>query len=235
LSSSHAGDSEVSGEIGVDVVRAFHSLTSAPSQRENDPFGQQTRPTSSFEEIFVTWFGVAGFACGKSAQVSGYALPGAVLGKTAAMGSGEFGRRIGPRNAVICSIDSGVASSFPKNCEVAQQAVPRGARIAKWHSRLSRGEPQSEMGKAIRYTLNQWEKLMVTLNDGEIELSTNLAENSMRPVALGRKNWLHIGGRQAGPKVVAVLSLVESCRRLGISVKDYLSDILLGLRNRPAS
>jgi len=95
--------------------------------------------------------------------------------------------------------------------------------------------PQSEMGKAIRYTVNQWEKLMVTLHDGEIELSTNLAENSMRPVALGRKNWLHIGSRQAGPKVAAILSLVESCRRLGIPVKDYLSDILPGLRNRPAS
>ena len=95
--------------------------------------------------------------------------------------------------------------------------------------------PQSEMGRAIRYTVNQWEKLMATINDGEIELSTNLAENSMRPVALGRKNWLHLGSRQAGPKVAAILSLVESCRRLGIPVKDYLSDILPGLRNRPAS
>ena len=76
---------------------------------------------------------------------------------------------------------------------------------------------------------------MATINDGEIELSTNLAENSMRPVALGRKNWLHIGSRQAGPKVGAILSLVESCRRLGIPVRDYLSDVLPGLRNRPVS
>ena len=76
---------------------------------------------------------------------------------------------------------------------------------------------------------------MATINDGEIELSTNLAENSMRPVALGRKNWLHIGSRTAGPKVAAILSLVESCRRLGIPVRDYLSDVLPGLRNRPVS
>jgi transposase len=95
--------------------------------------------------------------------------------------------------------------------------------------------PQSAMGKAIRYTLNQWAKLKVTIDDGEIELSTNVAENSMRPVALGRKNWLHIGSREAGTKVAAILTLVESCRRLGIPVKDYLSDILPGLRNRPAS
>lgn len=88
--------------------------------------------------------------------------------------------------------------------------------------------PQSAMGKAIHYTVNQWEKLMVTINDGEIELSTNVAENSMRPVALGRKNWLHIGSQKAGPKVAAILSLVESCRRLRIPVKDYLCDLLPG-------
>jgi len=60
-------------------------------------------------------------------------------------------------------------------------------------------------------------------------LSTNLAENSMRPIALGRKNWIHIGSPQAGPKVAAILSVVESCRRLKISVRDYLSGILPGL------
>ena len=43
-------------------------------------------------------------------------------------------------------------------------------------------------------------------------LTTNLAENSMRPVALGRKNWIHVGSPQAGPKVAAILSVVESCR-----------------------
>lgn len=94
--------------------------------------------------------------------------------------------------------------------------------------------PKSAMGQAIRYTVNQWDKLMVTINDGEIELSTNVAENSNRGIALGRKNWLHIGSQQAGTKVATIISLVESCRRLAIPVKDYLADILPGLRNRPA-
>jgi len=66
-----------------------------------------------------------------------------------------------------------------------------------------------------------------------LELSTNLAENSMRPVALGRKNWLHIGSRQAGPKVAAILSVVESCRRLKVPVRDYFSTILPGLADLP--
>jgi hypothetical protein len=51
----------------------------------------------------------------------------------------------------------------------------------------------------------------------------------MRPVALGRKNWLHIGSPQAGPKVAATLSVVESCRRLKISIRDYLAAILPGM------
>ena len=64
-------------------------------------------------------------------------------------------------------------------------------------------------------------------------LDNNLAENSMRSVALGRKNWIHIGSPQAGPKVAAILSVVESCRRLKISVRDYLASILPGLADLP--
>jgi transposase len=57
----------------------------------------------------------------------------------------------------------------------------------------------------------------------------------MRPVALGRKNWLHVGSVKAGPKVAAILSIVESCRRLDVSVKRYLSDVLPGLDRRTLS
>ncbi len=54
----------------------------------------------------------------------------------------------------------------------------------------------------------------------------------MRPVALGRKNWLHVGSAHAGPKVAAILSVVESCRRLGVPVKDYLLAVLPGMNQR---
>ena len=57
----------------------------------------------------------------------------------------------------------------------------------------------------------------------------------MRPVALGRKNWLHVGSAQSGPKVAAILSVVESCRRLGVPVKDYLLDVLPGMSSRMCS
>jgi hypothetical protein len=89
--------------------------------------------------------------------------------------------------------------------------------------------PSSALGKAVSYTLALWPKLTRFLEHPEVELSNNLAENSMRPVALGRKNWIHVGSPQAGPKVAAILSIVESCRRLKVPVRDYLGAVLPGL------
>src|SRR5216684_3945976 len=67
--------------------------------------------------------------------------------------------------------------------------------------------PKSALAKACNYTLTLWNRLSRFLEYPELELSNNLAENSMRPVALGRKNWIHIGSPQAAPKVAAILSV----------------------------
>jgi transposase len=93
--------------------------------------------------------------------------------------------------------------------------------------------PRSALGKACKYALARWTALSRFLIYGQLELSTNLAENAIRPIALGRKNWLHIGSERAGPKVAAILSVVESCRRLSLSVREYLSEILPGLADYP--
>lgn len=95
--------------------------------------------------------------------------------------------------------------------------------------------PKSTLGQAVTYTLNMWPKLRRCFDYAEVELSNNLAENSMRPVALGRKNWLHVGSPQSGPKVAAILSVVESCRRLAVPVKEYLLAVLPGLARRKLS
>jgi len=95
--------------------------------------------------------------------------------------------------------------------------------------------PKSALGEAVNYTLNMWQKLKRCFDHAEVELSNNIAENSMRPVALGRKNWLHVGSAKAGPKVAAILSIVESCRRLGIPVKDYLLAVLPGMSQKKYS
>lgn len=95
--------------------------------------------------------------------------------------------------------------------------------------------PKSALGEAVNYTLNMWAKLRRCFDHAEVELSNNIAENSMRPVALGRKNWLHVGSAKSGPKVAAILSVVESCRRLGLPVKDYLLAVLPGMNQKKHS
>ena len=57
----------------------------------------------------------------------------------------------------------------------------------------------------------------------------------MRPIAIGRKNWLHLGDELAGPKVAAIISLFETCQRLGINAREYLIDVLPRLGDWPAN
>ncbi len=106
------------------------------------------------------------------------------------------------------------------------------SECVKLRSRLL---PKSALGEAVSYTLNMWAKLRRCFDHAEVELSNNVAENSMRPVAIGRKNWLHVGSAKSGPKVAAILSVVESCRRLGVPVKEYLLAVLPGMNQRKVS
>jgi transposase len=78
-----------------------------------------------------------------------------------------------------------------------------------------------------------WGRLTRFLDYAEVELSNNVAENSTRPVALGRRNWIHPGSKEAGPRVANILSVVETCRRLGLPVREYLAAVLPGLADFP--
>jgi transposase len=95
--------------------------------------------------------------------------------------------------------------------------------------------PKSALAKACDYTLTLWTRLTRFLEYPELELSNNLAENAIRPIAIGRKNWIHLGSKEAGPRVAAILSIVETCRRLSLPIRDYLASVLPGLEDFPAS
>ena len=71
------------------------------------------------------------------------------------------------------------------------------------------------------------------LKDGQVLIDNNWCEGAMRPVALGRRNWLHVGDPSAGPKIAAIISIVETCRRLDIKLRHYLNDILPKLGEWP--
>jgi transposase len=95
--------------------------------------------------------------------------------------------------------------------------------------------PRSALGKACDYALGRWGQLRRFLDHGQLELSNNLAENAIRPLAVGRKNWLHVGSERAGPRVAAILSVVETCRRHQIPIRQYFSSVLPGLAEFPAN
>lgn len=95
--------------------------------------------------------------------------------------------------------------------------------------------PASALAKACDYALGQWSRMEVYLTDGEVEIDNNWCEGGMRPVALGRRNWLHLGDKSAGPKLAAIISIVETARRLDINLREYLGDVLPRLGNWPAN
>ena len=66
-----------------------------------------------------------------------------------------------------------------------------------------------------------------------MNLLRGYAKTPIKPVALGRRNWIHIGSKEAGPRVAAIISVVETCRRLKIPVRDYLGSVLPGLCDFP--
>ena len=86
--------------------------------------------------------------------------------------------------------------------------------------------PQSLMGQAIGYALNQWPMLEGFLEHGEVEIDNNLVENAIRPTALGKKNWLFFGSEEAGQRSAVIYTLIQNCRLHGVEPYTYLKDVL---------
>jgi transposase len=99
-------------------------------------------------------------------------------------------------------------------------------RILVLWQRKGRFLPQSLMGKAVSYALEQWPSLLPILHNGRLEVDNNLVENAIRPTAVGKKNWLFIGEANAGERSAIIYTIIASCRRHAIDPFDYLRDVL---------
>ena len=87
--------------------------------------------------------------------------------------------------------------------------------------------PKSTMGKAISYALDNWTALTNFLLDGRIaDITNNGAERALRRVAIGRKNWMHIGAEEAGQPAAILMSILQTCREHGVNAVEYLRDVL---------
>jgi hypothetical protein len=89
--------------------------------------------------------------------------------------------------------------------------------------------PQSPIGKAIAYVLNHWRALQHYCREGFLEIDNNRAERSIKPLVIGRKNWLFAGSHQGGKSAAIIYSVIESCKQNGINTLDYLNDVLTRL------
>lgn len=95
--------------------------------------------------------------------------------------------------------------------------------------------PAGALCDAIEYALELREGLSRFLDDGHLEIDSNLVENSIRPCAIGRKNWLFIGHPDAGDRPAILYSLMASCRLHGINPMDYLKDVFTRLPSATTS
>jgi transposase len=94
--------------------------------------------------------------------------------------------------------------------------------------------PKSPVGEAIAYARSNWVALTRYLESPYLSIDNNAVENAIRPIALGRRNWLHLGSDRGGQTAATLLSLVQSCKNLGNEPFAYLRDVLDRVSTHPA-
>ena len=117
-----------------------------------------------------------------------------------------------------------------------QKAKPVADKLYAWLQEKRLGTTKNaSITKAIEYCLKRWQALTRYLEDGNLPIDNNWAENQMRPWALGRKNWLFAGSLESGQRAANVMSLVQSARLNGLDPYAYLADVLSRLPTHPDS
>jgi transposase len=115
-----------------------------------------------------------------------------------------------------------------------EQSVPILAAIRVERDALAATVlPKSPLGEAVRYLTNQWAALHRVVEDGRFRIDNNGAENQLRGVAIGRKNWLFAGSFEGAKRAALLYALVQSCTLIDVSPFDYLKDVLLRVATHP--
>jgi transposase len=106
-------------------------------------------------------------------------------------------------------------------------ALPILARLKAWlESEREAVLPKSPMAEAIGYALNNWSALIRYTEAGFLSIDNNVAEREMKRIAIGRKNWLHVGSAKGGRTAAVLYSFTSTCQRLGVEPWSYLQEVL---------
>ncbi len=108
-----------------------------------------------------------------------------------------------------------------------KEAIPILESLGKWmKEQYIQTLPKSPIGKALAYSIARWDKLCLYTTNGVLNIDNNPVENSIRPVAIGRKNYLFCGSHEAAKRSSMLYSLLGTCKMNGINPFDWLKDVL---------
>ena len=143
------------------------------------------------------------------------------------------------RIAALYRIETMVRGQSPEQRRTVRQDQGRPIvdQLRAWlDTTLTKLPRRSRTAEAIRYALKLWSGLGVFLDDGRVEIDSNVVERSIRPIALNRKNALFAGSDQGGIHWGVIASLIETCKLNAVDPQAYLATTLTRLVNRhPAS
>lgn len=114
-------------------------------------------------------------------------------------------------------------------------SVPELEKMENWfREEIYKVAPKSAIGKAFAYSLKLWHRLKRYVEDGRFQIDNNLIENSIRPVALGRKNYLFAGSHDAAQNAAMIYSLLATCKINDVEPFEWLRDVLTRIQDHPA-
>jgi transposase len=117
-----------------------------------------------------------------------------------------------------------------------EKAKPLFDALGEWlESTRSQVLPKSKIGQAVAYALARWTNMARYLGDGALEIDNNLVENAIRPIAIGRKNYLFAGSHEAAQRIAMLYSFFAACKHHGINPEVWLSDVLDRMYKHPVN
>lgn len=115
-----------------------------------------------------------------------------------------------------------------------QQSIPILQSLGKWmKEQFVQVTPKSPIGKALAYSIERWERLSLYTQDGKLNIDNNPVENAIRPVAVGRKNYLFCGSHEAAQRSAMLYSLLGTCRMHNIEPYQWLKSVLEKIADHP--
>lgn len=147
-------------------------------------------------------------------------------------------REVLDRIGALYAVEQDIRGRPPDERQQARQARagPLIADLKTWlQATRAKLSGKSDLAAAMRYALSRWAALTRYLDDGRLEIDNNAAERAIRPLALGRKNYLFAGSDKGGERAAAIYSLIETAKLNGLDPEEWLRDVLARIADHPVN